>query len=142
MQHHWIGAAVVSLVLAVPASAKQPLELTSSHDARPKASLLLELVDWHCFWNNKLTISVNGTIKNISALPEPKVVAHIVVKDRGGNAIKDSDKDVETQPLTPNTVSGFEGEIVLNQTDGTPKSCDIDFQDGDGTRLNWRQAKS
>lgn len=139
MKYLWL-VALGSLTAVGPASAREPLALTQTHDARPQASLLLELDGWHCFWNNRQTIEVEGKVKNVSSIVVQKVTAYIVVNGEDGKPVADGRKRVDDEKLAPRTTSAFAGEIVLKDdaTSARPKSCDINFEDGDGTHLNWR----
>lgn len=137
---HQFWAAAICLAAATPAAASEPLALTSRHSARANASLLIELVSWHCIWNNRNTVFVDGKIKNISEHPVPKLAALIVVTDEDGKPIGDGDKFVDKAPLTPEMQANFKGQITLAEGSKRPHSCSIDFADGDGTILSWRES--
>ncbi|MFZ1991137.1 MAG: FxLYD domain-containing protein [Alphaproteobacteria bacterium] len=137
MKQRWLILAL-GLLFATPAVADQPLPREATHKARPQASLLLELADWSCHWNNRLSVTVAGTVKNISARSKLGVEARIVVLDNKGDVIKGADKPLEDSPLDPNQISHFSGEITLNSSAVRPDSCSIDFVDRDGTYLDWR----
>lgn len=140
MQRQVRMAMACFLVATTPAIAMEPLPLIGSHNARPQASLLIELVRWSCSWNNKGTVSVDGEIKNISTFTVSKVAARIVVTDEDGQSIGDGDKVVDRAPFTPEAVASFKGQIALTARAKRPRSCSIDFVDQDGTYLRWREA--
>lgn len=143
MQRGKLIAIIVCLAVATPATAKEPVPKSSTHEAeraRPEASLLLELIDWHCAWNNRLVVSVEGSIKNISSYTVPKVVARIIVTDEDGRLIGSGDRFADKAPFTPEAQASFKGQIRLAEGTKRPRSCSIDFVDGDGTYLRWREA--